>query len=84
MPQVVYDIYVWINIAAFVITLIDKIACGALSNLFWMITMCFGGLGSAIGCHLFRHRTRNGDAGAAVFLALVQFGILYLLERWFG
>ena len=83
MSQVVYDIFTWINVIAFVITLIDKIAWGALSGLFWVISVCFGGAGSALGCLLFRHRTANGDLAAVGCLALVQFGILWLLERIF-
>lgn len=83
MPQLIYDIYAWINVIAFVIAFIDKIACGYLSGLFWLATMCFGGLGSTVGCFLFRHRTANGDLGVAVFFTLVQFGILWLLEKIF-
>lgn len=83
MPQIIYDIFAWINIAAFVITFIDKIACGYLSGLFWLATTCFGGLGSTVGCFIFHHRTRNGDLGAVVFFTVVQFGILWLLESIF-
>ena len=83
MAQIVYDVIVWINVISFAVAFIDKIACGALSGLFWLSTMCFGAGGSAAGCLMFHHRTRNGDFGAVVFFGLIQFGILYLLERIF-
>ena len=83
MPQIVYDIYVWINVASFAITILDKIFCGGLSALFWMATICFGGMGSTVGCLLARHRTRNGDLGAVLFFFAIQFGIFYLIERFF-
>ncbi len=83
MPQIVYDVIVWINIIAFVFVGIDKAARGRFTTLFWLVTLFFGSAGSAIGCHVFHHRTLNGDAGAAKFLILIHFGILYLLERIF-
>lgn len=83
MPQFIYDVIVWINVIAFVITLVDKIACGRLSGLFWLSAICFGGGGCAIGCWLFRHRTANGDLPAVIFFTAVQFGILWLLEKIF-
>jgi len=83
IPQFIYDILVWINIVAFVIALIDKIAAGRLSGLFWISALCFGGAGSALSCYIFRHRTRNGDFGVVIFFTVVQFGILWLLESIF-
>ena len=83
MAQIVYDVIVWLNVIAFAVAFVDKIACGALSGLFWTSTMCFGAGGSAAGCLLFHHRTRNGDFGAVVFFGVVQVLILCLLERMF-
>ena len=83
MPEIVYDIFTYINVGSFLIALLDKIFCGGLAPLFWLSTLGFGGMGSTIGCLLFRHRTRNGDLGAVILMAAVQFGIFYLLERIF-
>ena len=83
MPDIIYDIYVWINVVSFGLTILDKIFCGGLEILFWLGTMCFGGMGSTVGCLLAHHRTRNGDLAAVIFFFALQFGILYVLERIF-
>lgn len=83
MPQIIYDILVWINIIAFIIAMVDKWFEGRLSTLFWLSAMGFGGCGSTIGCYFFHHRTKNGDVSVTIFLTVVQFFILWLLERIF-
>ncbi len=83
MPQIISDIYTWINSIAFVIALLDKITCGSMSRLFWLVTKCFGALGTTLGCLLFRHRTRNGDVAKTIFYAVIQIGILGLLGSIF-
>jgi len=83
MPDIVYNIFAYINLGSFLITILDKIFCGGLAPVFWLGTLGFGGMGSTIGCLFARHRTRNGDLLAVIFFAAVQFGILYLLERIF-
>ena len=83
MIQFLYDIYAIINVIAFIIALLDKISCGAMSKLFWFAAKWFGGVGVTAACILFRHRTRSGAVVKTAFYGILQFGLLWLLDRIF-
>jgi uncharacterized membrane protein YsdA (DUF1294 family) len=81
MYEFVYNAYITINAIAFVIALLDKIACGALSGLFWLAAKCFGGAGVTAACMIFRHRTRSGAVLKTAFYAVVQLLIMGVLSK---
>ena len=78
MTEFLIDLYIAMNVYAFVATCIDKASWGEHKKTFWAFTIGFGAVGSAIACLLTRHRTRNGDAGCAILLAIAQ----YFLFKW--
>lgn len=84
MPQFIYDIIVWINIAAFVVAFVDKIACGLLTPVLWLVALPGGALGAAAGCFVFNHHTASGEGCALGGLAGIQFLILIFIESIFG
>lgn len=75
------NLFVTINVVAFLVALVDKLASGALNKVFWAVAKWFGGLGITIGCILFRHRTRNGEVFKTAFYAVLQLGFLWLLDK---
>ena len=83
MYEFLYNTFITINAIAFVIALVDKIACGALSGLFWFAAKCFGGVGVTAACILFRHRIRSGAVFKTGLYAVVQVLILAILGKIF-
>lgn len=83
MYEFLYNIYVTINVIAFAIALVDKIACGSLSKLFWLAAKCFGGVGVTAACIIFRHRTRSGAVAKTALYAIGQMLIMALLGKIF-
>ena len=83
MYEFLCNIYVTINVIAFVIALLDKITCGSMSKLFWLAAKCFGGVGVTAACIIFRHRTRSGAVAKTVLYAIVQLLIMAVLGRIF-
>lgn len=73
MIEFITDLYIAMNVYAFVATCVDKRHRGKYKRAFWSFTIGFGAMGSALACLLLRHRTRSGGAGAALLLAVVQF-----------
>ena len=75
------DLVITMNIAAFVVALIDKARAGKLKRLFWFVTAFWGGIGSAAGCLLARHRTKS-SIYIVITLAVVQVAVFLLVNRY--
>lgn len=78
MTEFLTDLYISMNVYAFVATCVDKASWGKHKKMFWAFTIGFGAVGSAAACLLIRHRTKSGGAGGAILLAVAQF----FLFKW--
>ena len=79
--EVASYVYLMVNIVAFLVALVDKLAGGRLNKAFWFMAKWFGALGITIGCILFRHRTKNGEVFKTALYAGVHLLILWLLDK---
>ena len=75
------NVFVMINVVAFLVALVDKIAGGGLNKVFWFMAKWFGALGITIGCILFRHRTKNCEVFKTALYAAIHLLILWLLDK---
>ena len=79
MQLFLYDLFIFLNFAAFCIAAADKHMAGRLRVPFWVSVFAFGGCGSALACFLVRHRTKSGGASLALVLGAAQLFLLFRL-----
>lgn len=80
MALFLYDVFITLNFIAFWVTVADKAMEGDLELFFW-ISIAFGGCGAALACFLVRHHTRSGLAWVALVVGAIQ---LFVANRITG